>query len=72
MKRFYSVMACVLATLALLPGAAAAAYPDRPITLIVAYSAGGGTDLVARAIAPYVEKYLAGGAKIVVVNRAGR
>ncbi len=50
---------------------AAAAYPDRPITMIVAYSAGGGTDLVARAIAPYVEKYLGGGAKIVIVNRTG-
>src|SRR4051794_41795107 len=50
---------------------AMAAYPERPITLIVAYPPGGGTDLVARALAPYVEKYLGGGAKIVVVNRAG-
>ena len=50
---------------------AIAAYPERPITMIVAYSAGGGTDLVARAIAPYIEKYLGGGAKIVIVNRAG-
>ncbi|HZS68818.1 MAG TPA: tripartite tricarboxylate transporter substrate binding protein [Burkholderiales bacterium] len=48
-----------------------AAYPERPITLIVAYPPGGGTDLVARALAPFVEKYLGGGAKIVVVNRAG-
>ena len=48
-----------------------AAYPERPITLLVAYSAGGGTDLVARAIAPYVEKYLGGGAKMVIVNRGG-
>ncbi|HZQ61096.1 MAG TPA: tripartite tricarboxylate transporter substrate-binding protein, partial [Casimicrobiaceae bacterium] len=48
-----------------------AAYPERPITLIVAYPPGGGTDLVARALAPFVEKYLGSGAKIVVVNRAG-
>src|SRR3989442_1758783 len=34
-------------------------------------SAGGGTDLVARALAPYLEKYLGGGAKFVIVNRAG-
>ena len=50
---------------------AQAAYPDRPITLIVAYSPGGGTDLIARAIAPYLEKYLGGGAKMVIVNRPG-
>src|SRR2546426_3741526 len=39
--------------------------------MIVAYSPGGGTDLVARAVAPYLEKYLGGGAKFVIVNRAG-
>jgi tripartite-type tricarboxylate transporter receptor subunit TctC len=50
---------------------AMATYPERPITLIVAYPPGGGTDLVARALAPFVEKYLGGGAKIVIVNRAG-
>lgn len=48
-----------------------AAYPERPISMIIAYSPGGGTDLVARALAPFIEKYLGGGAKIVVVNRAG-
>src|SRR5262245_60090017 len=54
-----------------LSSAAHAAYPEKPITLIVAYSPGGGTDVVARAIAPYLEKYLGGGAKIVITNRAG-
>ena len=61
----------LLAALVVLPGIAIAAYPERPITLIVAYPPGGGTDLVARALTPYVEKYLGEGAKIVVVNRAG-
>ena len=65
MKRF------LLAVLFLLSGAADAAYPDKPITMIVAYSPGGGTDLIARAIAPYVEKYLGGGARIVIVHRPG-
>jgi tripartite-type tricarboxylate transporter receptor subunit TctC len=51
--------------------AALAAYPERPITMIIAYSPGGGTDLVGRALAPYLEKYLGGGAKVVIVNRAG-
>jgi tripartite-type tricarboxylate transporter receptor subunit TctC len=64
MKRF--LLAILLA-----PLVAFAAYPEKPITLIVAYSPGGGTDLVARGIAPYLEKYLGGGAKIVIVNRAG-
>src|SRR5947208_3679317 len=50
---------------------ALAAYPERPITMLIAYPPGGGTDLIGRALAPYLEKYLGGGAKIVVVNRAG-
>jgi tripartite-type tricarboxylate transporter receptor subunit TctC len=51
--------------------AGAAAYPERVITLLVAYPPGGGTDLIARALAPYIEKNLGGGARIVVVNRSG-
>jgi tripartite-type tricarboxylate transporter receptor subunit TctC len=68
----HSVVRAVLCALfALLPGAVAAAYPERVITLLVAYPPGGGTDLIARALAPYIEKNLGGGAKIVIVNRAG-
>jgi tripartite-type tricarboxylate transporter receptor subunit TctC len=60
------------ALIALLPLAGLAQqYPDRPINLIVAYPPGGGTDLIARAIAPYIEKNLGGNARIVIVNRAG-
>jgi len=59
------------AALSVLCGMANAAYPDKPITMIVAYSPGGGTDLIARAIAPYLEKYLGGGARIVIVHRPG-
>ena len=64
MKRF-------LLLLVLLPTLALAAYPERPITMLIAYPPGGGTDLVGRALAPFIEKYLGGGARIVVVNRAG-
>jgi tripartite-type tricarboxylate transporter receptor subunit TctC len=64
-------MTLLCALLALLPGSAAAAYPERVITMLVAYSPGGGTDLIARALAPYIEKNLGGDAKIVIVNRAG-
>jgi tripartite-type tricarboxylate transporter receptor subunit TctC len=50
---------------------AQAAYPARPITLIVPFGAGGGTDLSARLIAPFIEKYMPDGTSIVVVNRPG-
>lgn len=50
---------------------ALAAYPERPITMLIAYPPGGGTDLIARALAPYIEKNLGGAAKIVIVNRSG-
>jgi tripartite-type tricarboxylate transporter receptor subunit TctC len=57
----------------LLAGAAAAhaAYPEQPIRMIVGYAPGGGTDLTARVIAPYLEKYLGNNARIVVMNKPG-
>ena len=71
-KRFLKTTApLALACLALVHGSASAAYPDRPIKMIVAYSAGGATDVTARAIAPFIEKYLGGGARIVIENRTG-
>ena len=44
---------------------------DQPITLIVAYAPGGGTDMVARQLAPVLEKALGGGARVIVSNKAG-
>lgn len=44
-------------------------YPDRPITLIVPFSAGGGIDLVARAMEKVAPKYL--GQALIVVNKPG-
>src|SRR6185503_879440 len=64
-------IAALCTALIFLPAGAQAQYPDRVINLIVAYSPGGGTDLIARAIAPFIEKNLGGGAKINIVNRAG-
>ena len=58
------------ALLLCLPSALAhAAYPDRPITLIVPWGAGGGTDAVARILASLMEKDL--GQPVNVVNRTG-
>jgi putative tricarboxylic transport membrane protein len=49
--------------------AAQAAYPDRPITFIVPWGAGGGTDGTARYFAAMMEKEL--GQPVNVVNRTG-
>ena len=62
-----SLLGLALATTAL--GAMAQNYPDRPITLIVPWGAGGGTDAVARMIGSLVERDL--GQPVNVVNRIG-
>ena len=59
------------AMLAAAPGSARAAYPEQPINMIVAYAPGGGTDIIARVLARYMEKYLGNDAKIVVQNKPG-
>ncbi len=51
------------------PASAADNYPSRPITLIVPWAAGGGTDAIARIIGSLLEKEL--GQPINVVNRTG-
>lgn len=51
---------------------ALAAWPDdQSIELVVGFAPGGGTDLMARAMAPYLEKKLGGRARVVVVNKPG-
>jgi tripartite-type tricarboxylate transporter receptor subunit TctC len=50
-------------------GPVLAQYPNRPITLIVPWSAGGGTDATARIIGSLLEKDL--GQPVNVVNRTG-
>ncbi len=46
-----------------------AAFPDKPITIIVTYSAGGGADVQIRIVARYLEKEL--GVPVVVRNIVG-
>lgn len=59
-----------LALSASLPVPAAAQWqPDRPINIIVPWSAGGSTDQVTRVVAPLLEEAL--GTEIVVVNQPG-
>ena len=67
-----NVLKTILATGLLLAGslvAAHAEYPDRPITLIVPWGAGGGTDATGRILANLMEKQL--GQPINVINRTG-
>ena len=58
-----------LALAACTAGAWAQTYPDRPLTLVVPWGAGGGTDAVARTLANLMEKDL--GQPVNVVNRTG-
>ena len=51
------------------PATAADTYPSRPITLIVPWAAGGGTDAIARIVGALLEKEL--GQPVNVVNRTG-
>lgn len=52
-------------------GVALAEYPEKPITIIVGFDAGGGTDVMARTAAPFIERYLGEGASLVVRNMPG-
>jgi putative tricarboxylic transport membrane protein len=65
-----SVCACVAALVLLAAGCSKPAdYPNRPLTMVVPWAAGGGTDAVARVMASLVEKEL--GKPVNVVNRTG-
>lgn len=65
----------IVAALALLPGLisseirAQTKYPDKPVKMVVGFSAGGGTDVVARILAQKMSESL--GQTVVVENRTG-
>ena len=62
-----TLLACALAAAA--PLAAAQAFPNKPIRLMVGYAAGGGVDAIARMLAQRLPPLL--GQQVVVENRAG-
>ena len=51
------------------PGSQAQTYPSEPITLIVAWPAGGGSDISMRLIADALSKQI--GVPVVVLNKPG-
>ena len=66
-----SVMALGIAAVTFggLPAIADEDYPSKPVTLVVAYAAGGGTDAIARGFAAQFEEELGG--RVIVDNRPG-
>src|SRR5437879_3759752 len=67
MARRCSFVLWLLAFVALAAGARAETFPSRPVRLIVPFAAGGLNDVVARLVAPYLEKAL--GQPFIIDNR---
>jgi tripartite-type tricarboxylate transporter receptor subunit TctC len=67
MSRLFALAALLLVSSSCLP--AVAAYPDRPIRIVVPFAPGGGTDVVARTLAQEMARDL--GASIVIENKPG-
>ena len=64
-----SMRTLAVASMTLLAGAVQAAWPDRPIRLIVPYAAGGAADSIARVVATQLSERLK--QQVLVENRAG-
>lgn len=69
MNRFMIISSVFLLTMGFMMGSALAKFPERPIKLVVGFSAGGSTDQVTRALASAAEKIL--DQNIAVVNKPG-
>lgn len=68
-KRIASILAVLTPALFIASHAKAATFPDKPLKIIVPYSAGGGTDAFARMLGETMGKYA--GQPVVIDNRPG-
>jgi tripartite-type tricarboxylate transporter receptor subunit TctC len=70
MKRTIRTLGLAVAALALAAGGAfAQSWPQKPVTFVVPFPAGGGTDAFARPLAAYLETQI--GQRIIIENRGG-
>ena len=66
-KLFHAAALLLAASLA--PASALAAYPDKPVRIVVPFSPGGGTDLIARTIGAGMSQEL--GQSVIIENKPG-
>jgi tripartite-type tricarboxylate transporter receptor subunit TctC len=69
--RFRTILAITAALAAPTAATAQNGYPVDAITIIVGFNPGGGTDTMARSVAPLLADHLGGDVEISVVNRPG-
>jgi tripartite-type tricarboxylate transporter receptor subunit TctC len=69
MKKAAATLAAAAAVLMTSPASAQSSYPVKPVRIVVPSSAGGGTDIIARIVAPKLTQAL--GQQIVIDNRPG-
>jgi tripartite-type tricarboxylate transporter receptor subunit TctC len=69
LRHAIAAVAAFLAILTLLPGRAAAEWPDKPVRVIVPYAAGGANDLLGRVFAEQLSKAFS--QQFFVENRTG-
>ena len=69
MLKNLAIPVAAVVTAAVLAGPARAEYPEKPVTIVSPYGAGGNADLAARSLAAVADKYL--GKEVLVVNKTG-
>ncbi len=69
MQRNISVIVVLCSTISCVSAFAQEKFPSKPINYIIAFSAGGGQDLVARTLQPHLQKSL--GQNVILINKSG-